>query len=186
MVVSLPALVTFFTDFSDLHVLLVLRGARLLRLLRVLRFVPHAEQLWGGIMRALKASVGMLLALALYNVVLALIANRLFAEIAPADFGDPLLSLYSMFKVFTVEGWNTIPDLLATTTSVGALARGFFVFAVLTGGILGLGIVNAVFVDEMVMDNNDALEARVVDLQSEVATLRAQQDEVLRLLRERE
>ena len=62
-----------------------------------------------------------------------------------------------MFKVFTVEGWFTIPDEIAAAAAspvVGWAVRGFFAFAVTTGGILGLSMANAVFVDEMVMDNN--------------------------------
>ena len=35
--------------------------------------------------------------------------------------------------------------------------RSFFVLSVLTGGVIGLGLTNAVFVDEM-MDNNEPLE----------------------------
>ena len=44
-----------------------------------------------------------------------------------------------------------------------------FVLAVLVGGILGLSLANAVFVDEMTADNNDRLEQMVSDLREELA-----------------
>ena len=95
---------------------------------------------------------------------------------------DPVTRIEGHLKIEVEVKGKKVVD----AWSSGTMARGFFVFAVLTGGILGLGIVNAVFVDEMVMDNNDALEAQVTALQDELRALRAQQDEVLRLLRERD
>lgn len=183
VVASLPTLVTAFSEVDNLNALLILRAARLLRLFRILRFIPHTEQLWDGIGRALKASVGILLLLLIYNVVLALMACHLFREAAPDAFADPLISLYSMFKVFTVEGWFELPDQIARNTDsemMGAFARIFFIFAVLTGGIMGLSMANAVLVDEMVLDNNADLEREVEALRAEVATMRAEQTALLR------
>lgn len=51
-------------------------------------------------------------------------------------------------------------------------ARIFFVVAVLVGGILGLSLANAVFVDEMMMDNTENLERKVDALTEEVRRLR--------------
>ena len=50
--------------------------------------------------------------------------------------------------------------------------RIFFVVAVLIGGILGLSLANAVFVDEMMMDNTESLERKMDALTEEVARLR--------------
>lgn len=174
---SAPTLLAPFTHGDELTVVLVFRAARLLRFLRVLRFIPHADQLWAGIGRALRASVGLILAIVLYLVVMGLIASHLFGEAAPDHFADPVTSIYSIFKVFTVEGWYTVPDLIAETQGplMGFVARGFFTIAVVTGGLLGLGITNAVLVDEMVMDNNDELEERITGLTLEVEQLRADQ-----------
>ena len=81
-----------------------------------------------------------------------------------------------MFKVFTVEGWFDIPDAIASSSSPGAAIsiRAFFVFAVATGGLLGLSMANAVFVDEMVKDNNEELEANILLLKQEIMELRSQ------------
>jgi voltage-gated sodium channel len=46
------------------------------------------------------------------------------------------------------------------------------VAAVLIGGILGLSLANAVFVDEMMMDNTEILERKVDTLTEEVRRLR--------------
>jgi voltage-gated sodium channel len=78
-----------------------------------------------------------------------------------------------MFQIFTVEGWHEIPDAIAAgaTDSWAALARIYFGLAVLVGGILGLSLGNAVFVDQMVADNTDTLEGRVDQLTDEIHIL---------------
>ncbi|MEP0775293.1 MAG: ion transporter [Acidobacteriota bacterium] len=173
---SLPVLLTPLVDLHGFAVVLLLRLGRLFRLFRLLTFIPNRDHLMAGIRRALRASVGVFLALALVNFILATGASFLFGELAPEHFGNPLMSLYSLFKVFTVEGWYEIPDLLAERASHpgwAAAARGYFVVAVLIGGILGLSLANAVFVDEMTIDNTRTLEAQVAELAAEIRALRA-------------
>jgi len=90
-----------------------------------------------------------------------------------------------MFQVFTVEGWNEIPEQVADAAEVRAGkgliqnhrwiaigARAFFAVAVIVGGILGLSLANAVFVDQMMMDNTEVLEGHVAELTEEVRRLR--------------
>lgn len=165
---------------EDASLLLVLRACRLLRFVRLLRFIPDSEHLMLGIRRALKASVGLLLALVLYNLLLSLAAVHLFGHLAPEHFGDPLRAMYALFKVFTVEGWFEIPDQVAAEAGPWSAfgIRLFFVGAVLSGGLLGVTLATAVFVDEMVMDNND-------DLERQVAALHAELREIKQILLER-
>jgi voltage-gated sodium channel len=119
--------------------------------------------------------VGVFLVLLTLNLVLALGANLLFGKILPEHFGDPLISSYTLFKVFTIEGWYEIPDHLARSggdQSDVLFLRLYMIVSVLIGGILGLSLANAVFVDEMVNDNNEELENRVSELASEIRLLR--------------
>jgi voltage-gated sodium channel len=152
---------------------------RFLRFLRIMRFVPNREKIWAGVSRALKASAAVFLTLLVLNIILAMGANALFGDVAPKHFGDPLKSAYTLFKVFTVEGWYEIPEEMAANGEDGGLVnmvRGYFVFAVFTGGILGLSLANAVFVDEMIADNNDRLEKMVTNLREELADKREQDE----------
>lgn len=182
VVISLPALAGPILGSQDFAFILVLRLGRLFRLFRVLAFIPNLDHLVLGIRRALKASVGVFLALLLAILILAVGASLLFRDVDPENFGNPLVSAYSVFKVFTVEGWHEIPehleDLAAESGIVpnprrfSLMARAFFVMAVFIGGILGLSLANAVFVDEMMMDNTDVLERKVDALTEEVKALR--------------
>jgi len=184
---SCPTLIAPFAE-TQFSALLALRSARLIRLLRILRFVPDAARLWAGVSRALRASVGLILALLLYNLILGLMACHLFQDVLPAHFGDPIESLYTLFKAFTIEGWYEIPDAIAAARPddpwMGTLARGFFVVAVISGGLLGLSIVNAVLVDEMVQDNQDELEREVAALRALVEEQSARQTALLEQIAE--
>jgi voltage-gated sodium channel len=185
VVLSLPALLGPFLDVQEFAFVLILRLGRLFRLFRVLRFIPNLDHLVSGVRRALRASVGVFLALLLINLILAVMATLMFRDIDPEHFGNPIVSGYSIFQVFTVEGWNEIAENLAQAAEHHAEATGsrsvrsmvigariFFVVAVLVGGILGLSLANAVFVDEMIMDNTDDLELKVDALTEEIRQLR--------------
>ena len=88
----------------------------------------------------------------------------------------------SIFKVFTVEGWYEIPEALEEKArsnggvenlrTFSIAVRVFFMAAVFIGGILGLSLANAVFVDEMIMDNTVDLERKVDGLAEEIRALR--------------
>lgn len=167
--------------FQGAEVILLLRMGRFLRFFRMLRFIPNVTQIWQGVMRSLRASVGIFIVLFILNLILAMGANWLFRDLAPQHFGDPYVSFYSMFKVFTIEGWYDIPDELAEQgLDVGTLfmVRCYFAFSVIIGGVLGLSLANAVFVDEMTVDNTDKVEHMVEELRSEISDYK---NEILRL-----
>jgi len=175
LLLSLPVLGTPWLDLRHFSVAAILRMGRLLRLFRLMHFIPNRHHLVDGIRRALKASVGVFLALAVVNIILAVGASMLFGELAPEHFDTPAMASYSIFRVFTVEGWHEIPALLADRAqdpSMAILARIYFVFCVTIGGLLGLSLANAVFVDEMTMDNTIRLEGKVDALQEDLREIR--------------
>ena len=176
---SLPLLVSpiFSKGLEDVAIVMLLRLGRLLRFARVMRSVPQAEKIWKGVTRALRASIAVFLVLFVLNIILAMGASLLFGDIPQAEefFGDPIKSLYSLFKVFTIEGWYEIPDAMASrgvSAGMVLLLRFYFTLTVLAGGLLGLSIANAVFVDSMVSDNTDEVERMVSELQQDLREFR--------------
>lgn len=181
---SLPVL--FLENNESMHgtqLIVLLRLFRLIRLVRFLRFIPNIEQVMAGLGRALKASVFVLGALVFLNFMLAMITCNFYAKVAPEYFGNPLVSIYSIFQLFTLEGWNEIPAAIAQSKdpatglpflsdSAIGITRFYFALVVILGGIFGMSLANAVFVDEMTMDNNKDLEKKVDDLTEEIRSLR--------------
>ena len=173
---SLPTLfVFFFPILPDTSLLIVLRLFRLIRLIRFIQFVPHLNQVMTGLTRALQASGFVVLALVFLNFLLAIFTCHFYADLAPEFFGNPLVSAYSIFQLFTLEGWNEIVAIITARTEnhfIIGITRFYFVVVILLGGIFGLSLANAVFVDEMTMDNNQDLEQKIDGLQQEITELR--------------
>ncbi len=177
VLVSLPSILSLFMPIPDLSVVLLLRLLRLLRLIRFLVFIPHLKQLLEGLGRAFKASVFVLLALVGLNFLIAIFTTHLYGTLDPENFGDPLISSYTVFQLFTIEGWNEIPTTVLEKANPplsyfkAGLTRFYFAMVVMLGGIFGLSIANAVFVDEMMIDNNRDLEEKVDVLQAKIDQL---------------
>jgi len=61
---------------------------------------------------------------------------------------------------------------------IGFLSKLYFVFLLLCGGIIGLSLVNSIFVDAMVSDNNDELQKEISNLSYKIDTLAKRIDEL--------
>lgn len=165
VLLSLPSLVMLFDIWhgTDLSFLLVLRISRVFKFFRFFKFIPGIDDLAVGVQRALKTSVVILMGYFIYSIVIAILSFSLFKHISPEYYGDPATAFYSTFIVFTVEGWNILPEQIAAEQSTLSVffIKSYFIIILLTGGIFGLSLVNSIFVDSMVSDNNDVLEQKI-------------------------
>jgi len=180
---SLPALVAFIFSINmlDFSYLLVFRVMRVFKAFRFIKFIPDVGKLVSGVQRALKASLFVFLGFVIYIFIIGILSFQLFQSSGSDFFSDPLISLYSTFKIFTIEGWFDIPEDITQNFSNAAsfFTYLYFIFVVLTGGIFGLSIVNSIFVDTMVSDNNDELEVKIDNLDIKIS-------EILKKFRENE
>lgn len=175
IMLSLPSILLLFVDesFTGLSFVLIFRVARVFKFFRFLKFIPGITDLGRGLQRALKTSIVVLFGFILYNFIISILSCYLFKELSPDYFGNPLSSFYSTFRVFTVEGWYEIPEKISSQVShiQAFFIKGYFMIILITGGIFGLSIVNSIFVDAMVSDNNDDLEQKVDELSKKIDIL---------------
>lgn len=182
---SLPSIALGFyshTTFeSNLTFLFVFRILRIFRFFKFLKFIPDIEELIAGIRRGMKASLFIVMAFFIYMFLISMLSCQMFKSYSPQMFGDPLVSFYSIFKVFTIEGWYEIPDALGKQMDPTAsfFTKLYFIVVVVSGGLFGLSIVNAIFVEEMVRDNNDDLIQKVQALDMKLDQLLARQGQQL-------
>lgn len=175
ILLSIPALIAFIFQINlhDFSFLLVFRVLRVLKSFRFIKFIPGIDHLINGIKRALRASLIVILGFFVYIFIVGILSFNLFKESAPEYFSNPIVSLYSTFKIFTIEGWFEIPEQVTKGLKPGVsfITYLYFIFIVLSGGILGLSIVNSIFVDAMVSDNNDELEKKIDNLEQKIDQL---------------
>jgi len=178
VILSIPSIIALFipTDLMDFSFLMVLRLLRMFRFLRVLHFFPNISQIVNGFKLAVRESYAVLICFFITIVVIGLINCSLFQDIAPEYFGTPLDSIYSVFRICTVEGWYDIPDAIASATSpgIGRLVRFYFCLLLIGGGIIGLSFINSIFVDAMAEDNNDSVHERLDKLEEKIDLLLAE------------
>ena len=181
VIASLPSIVTFFMDssLSNLSILLALRLLRIFRIFRISRlfkYFPNIDQIANGLIRALKQSKAILLGFIIIIIIVSLINCFLFKNIVPEYFGSPFRSIYTIFRVFTIEGWYEIPEAIAVTTSPiwGKITRIYFCLLLCGGGIIGMSFINSVFVDAMVEDNNDDIKKQLDRIERQLEELSQQ------------
>jgi voltage-gated sodium channel len=175
--VSVPSLAALFYGNGEgayqLNFLLTLRAFRIFKFFRLIRFFPNVSELIRSVRHALKASYVVIAGFFLLVFICSVVTCSLFKHIVPEYFNNPLNSFYSIFRLFSVEGWYEIPDLIASRSSplVEILSKLYFGALLLGGGILGLSLVNSIFVDAMVSDNNEELERQVSRLSDKIDIL---------------
>lgn len=172
---SIPSILIFAVNIhtTDLSFLLVFRVLRLIRTFRFFKYIPRVEHLFDGVIRGLKSSIMVLIVFVGYIFIISILSLFLFKDLSPQYYHNPLTSLYTTFKIFTLEGWYTIPETIALKLSDVStfFVYLYFVFIVLSGGVFGLSIVNSIFVDAMISDNNTELENKVDELSKKIDML---------------
>lgn len=172
--VAIPSLANLFIEgVVATNILLSLRTLRVFKSLRLLKFIPNINGLFRGIGLAMKASLVVTIAFTVLMLIIAILSSAAFGNMAPELFGDPGISLFTIFRLFTGDGWSEIPAEI-TGGETGLFSRLIkFGFAILffAGGILGLSLVNSIFVDAMASDNNDEVLDRLDKLEKMIEDL---------------
>lgn len=84
-----------------------------------------------------------------------------------------VVNTITIFRLFTGDGWSEIPTQIAANSSVfiGRATRVIFAVLFFVGGILGLSLVNSIFVDALAGDNNDNVLQRLDELEKNNTSL---------------
>lgn len=169
--VALPSLANLFTESGvTTNILLSLRTLRVFKSFRLLKFIPNISNLIRGVKLAMKASLFVTIAFVVLMLIIAILSSALFGKTAPDLFGDPGISLFTIFRLFSGDAWSEIPEEVVGD-STGVLARMIrllFSFLFFAGGILGLSLVNSIFVNAMASDNNDEVLKRLDDIENKI------------------
>lgn len=173
LVIALPSIAELFFDSAlPTNELLALRCFRVLKSLKMLPHMPDFDRLFRGLKSAFKTTFFIFL------VIFAVLSSTLFGEIAPDYFGNPGISLYSIFRLFTIEGLYELPDVIASNSSpaFGWFAKFYFSVLLFAGGIIGVSLINSIFVDAMAADNNNDVLAKLDNIEKEIKQLAQQQN----------
>ncbi|MGN0033936.1 MAG: ion transporter [Candidatus Limimorpha sp.] len=175
--ISLLSLIQFITydPYSQaLGYITVLRALRALKLIRILKFIPDLGKILSGLRRAIKTTYFIIIAFLIIIFIVSIVTCVLFKNLSPEYFSNPIDSIYSTFRIFTVEGWYEIPDSIVDGRDSGLmrfLVRLYFSTILFFGGIIGVSIINSLLVDTMAEDNNDEVLEHIKNLERQIEEL---------------
>lgn len=178
VILSLPSVAALFipNEYTGLSLLMIFRLLRVLRFFRVLHFFPNFSKVVHGFKVAMRESYAILLSFAVIIVIFGLLNCSLFKEADPEHFQTPLLSIYAVFQICTIEGWYEIPNTVAAYYGASSVAaefiRLYFCALLILGGIIGMSFINSIFVDAMVADNNDEVKSKLEEIQKTLDELK--------------
>jgi voltage-gated sodium channel len=171
VLLALPSCINVFGDIlPGTSILLSLRTMRVFKAFRMLKFIPNIDSLLNGIRLAFKASYIVAIGLVVLLLVFSIVTTFLFGDLAPQYFGNPALSVYSLFRLFTIEGWYEMPEAIAVNggATMAVFARVYFSILLFLGGIIGMSLVNSIFVDAMAADNNDEVLEKLSQMEKKL------------------
>lgn len=158
VVSSIPLFGLFSLDWIQ-----VMRLTRIFKSLRLFELIPNYKKLLINFRLVIRSCIGILVGLSILIFLLSIILSSLYGSIIPEYFGNPLESIYSVFRLFSIEGWYDIPNAIADI--MGYLSKFFLSGIVLVFGIFGMGFVSSMFIDEVTSDNNDEVLQRLSKLE---------------------
>ena len=171
VLLALPSLADPFVEgTTSTGVILAFRALRVFKSFRLFHFVPNVSRLISGVKLAMRSSFLVCIAFVVLLIIFSIMTSAIFGSYAPEYFGNPLLSVYSTFRLFTVEGWYEMPDAIAARGGAwaGVVARVYFSLLLFVGGIIGMSLINSIFVDAMTADNNDDVMKKLEQLEKKL------------------
>lgn len=167
---AVPSLLQFTIGLKsiDLDFLLALRVLRVFKFFRFIKFIPKVDSIIKGAKNAIKSSMFIIFSFLIFNFSVSILSCYLFRNLSNEFFGNPILSFYSIFKIFTIEGWYEIPDALISqvdSATISFLIVLYFIILLFIGGIFGLSLVNSIFVESMIRESSDDIEDRLKNIE---------------------
>ena len=175
ILLSLPSIgVVFIIDLEIFAGFTILRSLRILKILRVIEFIPEGKEISSKLLKALKGVTFIIIAFIIYSTIISLISVTLFKSSAPSYFQNAFDSFFTIFKVFSGDGFSDIVAEISIHSSIGFIyfTKFYFVIIVFVGSILGLSLINSVFIDQM-----STFEQKE---QKEIKSLENKLDEILK------
>jgi len=192
VVLALPSLGVMITE--DLEVFAgftVLRSLRVFKLLRIIEYIPEGKRISKQLFHALKAIFFIIFAFLIYSTIISLISVSLFKSSAPYYFSNAFDSFFTIFKIFSGDGFSDVVSEIESNSSLKFIyfTKFYFVFIVFTGSILGLSLINSIFIDQMnyiTEKSNEQEKSEIEKIREEITQLRKDQQELLASLKKDE
>jgi len=154
VVLSIPSIFAFFfNQFEIFTLFVVLRSLRVFKFLRIIEYIPNGKRISSQMFKAFRSVMFIIFAFTIYSIIISLISVSLFKHYSPSHFHNAFDSFFTIFKVFSGDGFSDVVSDIEANSGKGVafmyFTKFYFVFIVFTGSILGLSLINSIFIDQM-------------------------------------
>lgn len=153
-----------------------LRAFRVFRVLRLISAFPRLRSVVRGLLASIPGIGAVAALLILIVFVAGILGFNLYGELAPQYFGNLWISMFTLFKVMTLEGW---PDIADSVIAVYPTAWIFFLTYILVATLTLLNFFIAIIVNAMeaeALENKATIEMQE-QLADDIRALRAELQE---------
>ena len=144
-----------------LDAVIVARLLRVFRLLRIISFIPQFRVLIESLIQAIPRVGYVLLFIFIESYVFAAIGSILFGEIDPVHWENIGVSLLTLFKVATIDGWI---EIMNNTLPAYPGSWFFYIFYIVINGFIFLNMIVGVVIDVMIRKNSSGQSDEIKSL----------------------
>ncbi len=155
----------------DLEYLLVARILRVFKFYRLFEGSVNIKSMFKALGKGLKASLYVVSAFLVYNFVVSLISYYIFHEYSPQYYENGLLSFYTTFKAFTGQAFDIADSMIFESPITIFFVKLYFIMVVISGGIIGLSLINTIFINEVTGEHAKETQNEINEVQKDVAVL---------------
>jgi voltage-gated sodium channel len=157
----------FFIPNANAQFVTVLRLARILRVFRIISVLPKLQILVNALLKSIPSMGYVVVLLSIIFYIYAVAGSFLFGKSDPIHFGSLHISMISLFKVLTLEGWTDIMNIqLYGTNDPNAESAGqpdsyasvaYFISFILIGAMIVMNLFIGVIMNSM-QESQDELK----------------------------
>jgi len=144
-----------------LDAVIVARLLRVFRLLRIVSFIPQFRILIESLIQAIPRVGYVLLFIFIESYVFAAIGSILFGEVDPLHWDNIGISMLTLFKVATIDGWI---EIMNNTLPAYPGSWFFYVFYIVINGFIFLNMIVGVVIDVMIRKNSSGQSDEIKSL----------------------
>jgi voltage-gated sodium channel len=195
VLIALPSVgVLFFEDLEIFAGFTLLRALRIFKIIRIVEYIPESKRIITRVVRAMQSVIFIIISFVIYSTIVSLMSVLLFKSSAPEHFKNAFDSFFTIFKVFSGDGFSDIVEDIQKNSSVAFVyfTKLYFVAIVFTGSFLGLSLINSIFVDQMASINqeenaeeDEKMQKEIRYLKRKIKEMETMQGEILEILRKR-
>lgn len=100
---------------------------------------------------------------------MSMLLTLLFSNVSPEYFGNPFISIYTVFRLLTIEGWYDIPNNISNNYNILISFIIKFIFCLIVIiGIFSMSFITSLVTDELASDNNDEVLKKLKDIEEKI------------------